>query len=60
MVYESRQNGFRTWRYFSTSVSYRYFGTFLLILLQNHKITAYFISSITPKTDFLAYAVEMV
>jgi len=41
---------------FRTGILERFYGFCLKIL----KITAYFIITITPKTDFLAYVVKMV
>ena len=52
MVYESRQNGFRTWPYFSTSVSYRYFGAILWLLSQNPKNNCLFHNHDNTKNRF--------
>src|SRR5450631_964073 len=52
MVYESRLNEFRTWYYFSTSVSYRYFGMFLWILFQNPKNNSLFHKHDNTKNRF--------
>ena len=41
---------------FRTGILERFYGLSLKIL----KITTYFITTITPKTDLLAYAVKMV
>ena len=60
MVYEGRQNGFRTWYYFSTKGFEQVFSNVSIDFLKILKRTTYFIITITLKTDFFANAVKMV